>query len=221
MFFLFEYYTIYINLRKNKRRNTVIIMISKNELKQEKAITLIALMLSLIILVILAYVSIRVAYQGNLIGFTAESAKEIQNAGNNDARKQDQLGRDIEKENLGRPEIEYKDRTLKISFETPVFETSSELPIVLRVTTKSDGSVTNEEIFYHVIDKAGKSSLSLSVLAEEGAAVEIKSLYSGANYNIDKSIQTINVTDADEYQADFTLTYNNKIVNMKYASNNF
>ena len=180
--------------------------LSKNN---TKGITLIALVITIIVLLILATITINIVTKVGIINFTKQAKNDWEDSANQTKNDINNLIADLSKE------YEFKNYSVQLDFNIKSYEsTLGEFPIVCNVTGKKNGQTIYSDIAEVKITKPGISSINLDVYAPEGTILTVSEVYGGANYNLTTQ-KEINHELVDETQVTkyaFEHQYNYKLI---------
>lgn len=174
-----------------------------------KGITLIALVITIIVLLMLAAITINIVAKGGIIDFTKQSKDNWEDTANETKNDISNLIADLNEE------FEFKNYSVQLNFNVKSYEaTLGEFPIICNVTGKKNGKAVYSDIAEVKITKPGISSVDLVVYAPEGTNLTVSEVYGGANYNLttqkDINYELVDETQITKYE--FEHEYNYKLI---------
>jgi type II secretory pathway pseudopilin PulG len=187
-------------------------MIRNKDIKEKvEGITLIALVITVVILIILATVSLNVVLgEGGLVdraqqakNLTEQAALEEQKALNSLLSEYD--------------DILAEDKEYNISIQSNIVtynESLGEFPIIYSITGTKDGEKVYENMLMVNVTKSGVNDNNTNVRGiPTGTALTITPIYYSPNYDLlSENTQTIEFNETESKTVEFKYEYNGKII---------
>ena len=177
-------------------------------LKKQKGITLIALIITIIVILILAGVSTRVAINAGLFDKTKEAV----------AKNKEQEGKEINRikklldEVPGGKEPQEDSCILNIEVKVPVYNVSlGEFTVVFGIKGIEGENVIYQNVVAGKISSTMPEPISVEIPAKEGTKIEVTALYGGGSYEIAESSKTTILSREETATVSFTDNYNYKM----------
>ncbi len=166
-----------------------------NKVKEEKGITLVALVITVIVLIILAGVTIdSLLGEHGIITKAKEASRNMVDASRREEELMDNLLNELLKVENGE-DITNPDKAdycnLKINMQLESYNTTlGEFPIIFQVTATSNQEIIYNDTVEMQMDETGKKTIELEKVGPEGSNVNVKVVYAGINYNLTTSKDT-------------------------------
>ena len=163
--------------------------------KEEKGITLVALVITVIVLIILAGVTIdSLLGEHGIITKAKEASRNMVDASRREEELMDNLLNELLKVENGE-DITNPDKAdycnLKINMQLESYNTTlGEFPIIFQVTATSNQEIIYNDTVEMQMDETGKKTIELEKVGPEGSNVNVKVVYAGINYNLTTSKDT-------------------------------
>ncbi len=175
------------------------------QLKNRSGITLIALIVSVIILMILASISIGALKDNGIIGSAKKAKLEYEDAQERDRTLLNSL---LEEEN--RITCQLKVNTDIQSFNA----TLGDFTIVLEYVVEKDGIVCGNDVIEIPITDVGEKTTNIEISVPKEAVVKVKEVYHSPNYDLQAGSETEKTIREEEnkLECSFTYVYNGKLI---------
>lgn len=185
-------------------------MENKKILKNNKGITLVALVITIIVLLILASVTLRMVVGENGILKRAEQAKNIwEEAAQKEQNELESIFKDEEDANVEK--VTYQ---IMININVKSYNTTlGEFPTIFKITGKYNGKIVYEDMASANINNVGIEKTSLEILVPKGTVLTVSEVYSGTNYNLvsENNIEKA-LTEGEQAEFNFEYEYNNGLI---------
>ena len=185
-------------------------------IKQERGITLVALVITIIIIIILATITINMAFGDNGLLKQAELAKDL--SGNSTTYESEAMANlvaymnKVRGENSGESENGY---VITINSNLTTYNQSlGEFTAIYSIVGSKDGETVYQDMMSITASKAGTQSTKLNVDAPAGTTLTIETIYYGASYDLTSgNTQRVEITEgSSEQTVTFSYEYNGKLV---------
>lgn len=179
-------------------------VISKR-LKNKAGITLIALVVSVIVLIILASISIGALKDGGIIG----SAKNVKS----EVEKSEEGERELL--NSWLEEVNRIACLLKVNTDIQSFNaTLGDFTIVLEYLVEKDGIVCESDVVEIPITDVGEKVTNIEISVPKESVVKVKEVYHSPNYDLQSGSETAGtiIEEGSAVECSFAYAYNGKLV---------
>ena len=179
-------------------------------IKQERGITLVALVITIIIIIILATITINMAFGDNGL------LKDL--SGNSTTYESEAMANlvaymnKVRGENSGESENGY---VITINSNLTTYNQSlGEFTAIYSIVGSKDGETVYQDMMSITASKAGTQSTKLNVDAPAGTTLTIETIYYGASYDLTSgNTQRVETTEgSSEQTVTFSYEYNGKLV---------
>lgn len=184
------------------------------KVRSNQAITLIALIITVIIMLILAGIGINMAIGDHgIFRKTQQGAQIYENAANNELNSLNNLDKELEDlmNQFSQEEVpeNWKERNVKIKVNVTSFnESLGEFPLVFGIVATSKGQTVYDDVVEFNVTKAGTQILDVKINLPDDTSLNVTQLYCSPNYNLvsEESVQKTIMQD-EEVEVYFEYTY--------------